>query len=60
MDILASFLKNNRYIKHEKSHYLFAVIYNSVIKLPLELCKNLRVIFLLDKSNISCNLQIND
>ena len=30
---LASFLKNDRYIKHEKSHYLLAVIYNSVIKL---------------------------
>ena len=26
------FLKNNRYIKHEKSHYLLAVVYNSVIK----------------------------
>ena len=60
MDILASFLKNNRYIKHEKSHYLFTVIYNSVIKLPYYFAKKLPVIFLLDKSNISCNLQIND
>ena len=34
MDILASFMKNNRYITHEKFHYLLAVIYNSVIKLP--------------------------
>ena len=28
------FWKNNRYIKHEESHYLLAVIYNSMIKLP--------------------------
>ena len=35
MDILASFfLKNNRYIKHKKSHYLLAVIHDSVTKLP--------------------------
>ena len=41
MDILASFLKNNRYIKHEKSHHLFAVIYNSVIKLPYTTLKKI-------------------
>ena len=40
MDILASFLKNNRYIKHEKSHYLLAVIYNSVLTLRYYFVKN--------------------
>ena len=34
------FLKNNTYIKHEKSHYLLAVIYSSVIKLPYYFVKN--------------------
>ena len=35
------FLKNNRHIKHENwSHYLLAVIYNSVIKLPYYFVKN--------------------
>ena len=37
---LQVFLKNNRYIKHERSHYLLAVIYNSVIKLPYYFVKN--------------------
>ena len=59
MDILASFLKNKIH-KHEKSHHSFAVTYNSVIKLPYYFEKKVPVIFLLDKSNISCNLQIND
>ena len=45
MDILASFLKNNRYIKHEKSHYLLAKIYNSVIKLPYYFVKTVFDIF---------------
>ena len=40
MDILASFWKNNRYIKHKKSHYLLAEIYNSVIKLPYYFVKS--------------------
>ena len=49
MDILASFLKN-RYIKHGKSHYLLAVTYNSVIKLPYYFGKNcMPLIFLLVK-----------
>ena len=45
MDILASFLKINRYIKHEKSHYLLAKIYNSVIKLPYYFVKTVFDIF---------------
>ena len=43
------FLKNNRYIKHEKSHYLLAVIYHSVIKLPYYFVKKLPLMFLLVK-----------
>ena len=46
---LQAVLKNNRYIKHEKSHYLLAVIYNLVIKLPFYFVKKLPLIFLLVK-----------
>ena len=37
---LQVFLKTNRYIKYEKSYYLLAVSYNSVIKLPYYFVKN--------------------